>query len=174
MKFLFTYFTKLSKNIGLLCLHIFPFSWYCSYSRELWKKKMSIYFLHIPSIPRSDLKKNPNYFNFILFFGDPQSQARVFIYITWYRAGPAWTHALEGPHFCLKVFGKKGRVIELRFRVKQIASINIFWVYSMKYMPRNSLTEGQQFWNILPLFIFWRHLTLKNDGWIKIEQYDSR
>ena len=29
----------------------------------------------------------------------PQSQVRVFIFITWYKAGPAWTHALEGPHF---------------------------------------------------------------------------
>ena len=24
---------------------------------------------------------------------------RVFIYITWYKGEPAWTHALEGPHF---------------------------------------------------------------------------
>ena len=26
------------------------------------------------------------------------SQERVFIFITWYKAEPAWTHALEGPH----------------------------------------------------------------------------
>ena len=29
--------------------------------------------------------------------GDPQ--VRVFIYITWYKGEPAWTHALEGPHY---------------------------------------------------------------------------
>ena len=28
--------------------------------------------------------------------GDPQ--VRVFIFITWYKGEPAWTHALEGPH----------------------------------------------------------------------------
>ena len=27
-----------------------------------------------------------------------QSQVRVFIFISWYKAGPAKTHALEGPH----------------------------------------------------------------------------
>ena len=27
---------------------------------------------------------------------DPQ--VRVFIFITWYKGEPAWTHALEGPH----------------------------------------------------------------------------
>ena len=26
------------------------------------------------------------------------SQERVFIFITWYKGEPAWTHALEGPH----------------------------------------------------------------------------
>ena len=29
---------------------------------------------------------------------NPQTQVRVFIFITWYKAEPAWTHALEGPH----------------------------------------------------------------------------
>ena len=30
---------------------------------------------------------------------DPQGpQVRVFIFITWYKGKPAWTHALEGPH----------------------------------------------------------------------------
>ena len=33
------------------------------------------------------------------FFGNyPQSQVRVFLFITWYKTGTAWTHALEGPH----------------------------------------------------------------------------
>ena len=30
-------------------------------------------------------------------YGDPQ--VRVFISITWYKGEPAWTHALEGPHW---------------------------------------------------------------------------
>ena len=29
-------------------------------------------------------------------YGGPQM--RVFIFITWYKGEPAWTHALEGPH----------------------------------------------------------------------------
>ena len=35
-------------------------------------------------------------------FNYPQSQVRVLIFITWYKAGPAWTHALEGPHWVSK------------------------------------------------------------------------
>ena len=30
--------------------------------------------------------------------GTLKSQERVFIFITWNRGEPAWTHALEGPH----------------------------------------------------------------------------
>ena len=33
--------------------------------------------------------------------GDPQ--VRVIISITWYKDEPAWTHALEGPHWNLKL-----------------------------------------------------------------------
>ena len=43
------------------------------------------------------LHLNQGYINSIpLSNGDPQ--VRVFIFITWYKAEPAWTHTLEGPH----------------------------------------------------------------------------
>ena len=34
---------------------------------------------------------------------------RVFLFITWYKAGPGWTHALEGPHFNFKTKGKTAK-----------------------------------------------------------------
>ena len=34
----------------------------------------------------------------VIFVSNPQSQVSVFLFITWYKVGPAWTHALEGPH----------------------------------------------------------------------------
>ena len=33
---------------------------------------------------------------YLAWYGDPQ--VRVFVFITWYKAELAWTHALEGPH----------------------------------------------------------------------------
>ena len=36
------------------------------------------------------------------FLCQPQFQVRVLIYITWYKAGPVWTHALEDPQFVCK------------------------------------------------------------------------
>ena len=34
----------------------------------------------------------------IIMIKYPQSQVRVFIFIMWYKAGLAWTHALEDAH----------------------------------------------------------------------------
>ena len=36
--------------------------------------------------------------NFEVLYHNGDPQVRVFMFITWYKGKPAWTHALEGPH----------------------------------------------------------------------------
>ena len=57
---------------------------------------------------RSTVKKN----------GDPQ--VRVFIFITWYKGEPAWTHALEGPHVDFFFWLEPIRVDESTVRISLV------------------------------------------------------
>ena len=69
----------------------------CSFTRQKWGK------LHQCTIVKIDSRT----VRFQIMTIYPQSQVRVFIYITWYKTGPAWTHALESPHWNILLFKRE-------------------------------------------------------------------
>ena len=50
---------------------------------------------------------NTLHFEINIVIDNPQSQVRVFFFITWYKTGPAWTHALIQPIISSFKFQKK-------------------------------------------------------------------
>ena len=72
----------------------------------------------------------------------------MFIFITWYKGEPAWTHALEGPHYTLnstpQPYVLSKRIFEHCWKYHQWKSLNsICFSWSIYYRSR---------WNIIFLF----------------------